>query len=280
MKEKKKLTPGTILFYLIPVIAAAAAIFFGYLYMKDYLKYKEAADEYSDINDNYIKILEDTEDTKEPADVYDERTDYFPTLSIDFKELKNINESLACVLYVPALDMTYPVVYSKDNDDYLHKTFEGKYNFAGCIFYDYLSERGFKGYNTFIFGHNMKNGSMFGTLKKLNSEPGLAAENPYFYIYTDGQVRKYEIFSFYQTISSSKTYDDILSEEDYDAYIDRALKNSNFTDYIGDIDFGERPGIVTLSTCSGRSGGNERFVVHGALISTRNPSKGQRLNIK
>ena len=277
MKEKKKLTPGTILFYLIPVIAGAAAIIFGYLYMKDYLKYKEAADEYADINDNYIQILEDTE---EPEDEYDERTDYFPTLSIDFQELKSINDSMACVLYVPALDMTYPVVYSKDNEDYLHKTFEGKYNFAGCIFYDYLSERNFKGYNTFIFGHNMKNGSMFGTLKKFNKEPGLAASNPYFYIYTDGQVRKYEIFSYYQTVGSSKTYDDILSEEDYDAYIDRALKNSNFTEYAEDIEFNARPGMVTLSTCSGRSGGNERFVVHGALISTKNPSKGKRLNIK
>jgi len=277
MNNKKKLTPGTIIFYLIPVIAVAAAVFFGYLYMKDYLKYKEAADEYAKINDNYIQV---EDETSEPVKVYDERTDYFPTLSIDFQELKSINENMACVLYVPAMELTYPVVYSQDNEDYLHKTFEGKYNFSGCIFYDCYSERNFKGYNTFIFGHNMKNGSMFGKLKKFNSEPELAISNPYFYIYTDGQVRKYEIFSYYQTVGSSHTYDDILSEEDYDTYIERSMKNSWFINYPVDIAFSERPGLVTLSTCSGRSGGNERFVVHGALISTKNPSKGKRLEFK
>jgi len=268
MAKNRKVTLGTIIFYMIPVIAICAAVFFGYLYYKDYRQYKEASDEYADINDSYIEIKSD-----EGEDAEEEPKAYFPDLDIDFDSLKSINSKLACVLYIPSVDITYPVVYSEDNEDYLHKTFEGKYNFAGCIFYDYLSPRGFRGHNTFIFGHNMKNGSMFGKLKKLQSEEGLAASHPYFYIYTEGQVRKYEIFSFYQTVESSDTYMDVPDDETYDTYIKYCQRNSYFKDYKDDIDFTDRPGLVTLSTCTGRSGGNFRFVVHGALVAVKNPKR-------
>ena len=273
MKKNKSITIGTVIFYMIPVIAICAAVIFGYLYYKDFREYKEAEDEYANINDNYIAIIPDREDGKggEEQDEITKTPEYFPLLDIDFDSLKSINSKLACVLYIPAVDITYPVAYSEDNIDYLHKTFEGKYNFAGCIFYDYLSDRGFTGRNTFIFGHNMKNGSMFGKLKKLGSEAGLAASNPYFYIYTDGQIRKYEIFSYYRTVENSDTYMDVPDDETYDTYVKFCQRYSQFKEFPDDIDFTERPGLVTLSTCSGRSGGNERFVVHGALVAMKNP---------
>lgn len=277
MKNSRKITIGTVIFYMIPVIALCAAVFFGYLYYKDFREYKEAEDEYADINDNYIEIIPDggsdadSETLPAGEDEAEKMPEYFPTLDIDFQSLKSLNSRMACVLYIPAVDITYPVAYSEDNEDYLHKTFEGKYNFAGCIFYDYLSERGFTGLNTFIFGHNMKNGSMFGKLKRFDSDSSLCATDPYFYIYTDNQIRKYKIFSYYHTVNNSDTYMDVPDEETYDTYIKYCQRNSHFKDY-DDIDFTERPGLVTLSTCAGRSGGNERFVVHGALVAMKNPT--------
>ena len=170
---------------------------------------------------------------------------------------------MACVLYVPALDMTYPVVYSKDNEDYLHKTFEGKYNFAGCIFYDYLSERNFKGYNTFIFGHNMKNGSMFGSLKAIYKKGGedLIADNPHIYIYTRDKVIEYNIFAYYTTAADSYSYTEVTSDDEYDDYISY-IKRSSMVDIPEGLSFEERPALLTLSTCAGQAGSGRRFVVH------------------
>ncbi|ETP71465.1 hypothetical protein UYO_2577 [Lachnospiraceae bacterium JC7] len=266
MAEKKKISFGTIIFYIIPIAAISAAIFFGYLFLKDYLQYKQAEDEYAEIDASYIKLSGDPVKDGETDDTA--RRDYFPELDIDFSGLKEKNSDFACVLYVPALEIKYPVVYSKDNEDYIKRTFEGSYNPSGCIFYDYLCEPDFRGYNTFLYGHNMKNGSMFGKLKKLQ-DMDISARDKYFYIYTEDKVRKYEIFSFYHTTVGSEAYSEIKDEKTYDSYTGYCLRNSYFKDDKSYIDFSLRPDLVTLSTCSGPSGGNERFVVHGALIAEK-----------
>lgn len=267
MSEKKKITFGTIIFYMIPLAALSAALFFGYLFLKDYLQYKQAEDEYASLNEGYIKEVSDTSDG-DRADDDLSRLNYYPELNIDYAGLKAKNPDFACILYIPTLMIKYPVVYSKDNEDYLHRTYEGNYNFSGSIFYDYLCEKDFAGYNTFLYGHNMKNGSMFGKLKKLQDMAD-DTYNKYFYVYTEDKVRKYEIFSFYQTSVGSEAYTDVTDEKVYDSYINYCLRNSCYKGYKKDIDFADRPDIVTLSTCTGPAGGTERFVVHGALIAKK-----------
>lgn len=266
MEKKKSFL--TLLFYCIPIVAAASMLYFGYLFYKEYAEYKAAEEEYAEINDKYIKDPKDGTDLFPEGDDELSRLTYFPDLDISFAGLKARNKDLACVLYIPVLKLKYPVVYSSNNEDYLHRTFEGSYNFSGCIFYDCYSKKDFEGYNTFLFGHNMKNGSMFGRLKTLGTDK-TAARHPYFYIYTDGLIRKYEIFSFYQTTVSSDTYMDVTDDKNYDTYISLCKRWSAFGEYKDNIDFKERPGIVTLSTCTGQAGGNDRFVVHGALIATK-----------
>ena len=68
--------------------------------------------------------------------------------------------------------MNYPIVQAADNDKYLHLTYEGNYNFAGTIFIDYENSSDFNDCNTLVYGHNMKNGSMFGQLKKIHRKRG------------------------------------------------------------------------------------------------------------
>ncbi len=70
-------------------------------------------------------------------------------------------------IYVEAVpDINYPIVHGKDNETYLHRTYEKNYNFAGTIFVDYENKGDFSDCNTIVYGHNMKNGSMFAQLKK------------------------------------------------------------------------------------------------------------------
>ena len=86
--------------------------------------------------------------------------------------LSRINPEFVGILSIPELDIRYPVVQGADNEKYLSTTFEGKENPAGCIFIDCDNSRDLSDNVTFIYGHNMKDGTMFGSLKKLlKAEP-------------------------------------------------------------------------------------------------------------
>ena len=74
------------------------------------------------------------------------------------------NKYIVAWLRVGAIDISYPVTQGKDNDYYLHNTFENQPNIAGCIFMDHGCKKDFSDPNTIIYGHNMRNLSMFGKL--------------------------------------------------------------------------------------------------------------------
>lgn len=259
MQKKKK---NGIFFYLVPVLLLCGMAVFGYLFMKDFLAYKQAGDEYSAIVEAYIQPVqtEDEENVGETAPQY-------PVLDIDYAALEQENEDFSAVLSIPVLSLQYPIVHSKDNNDYLHTTFEGKRNFAGCVFLDCEASEDYSDRNSMIYGHNMKNGSMFGTLKRFRKEPGLCDSDPYIYLYRADGVRKYRIFSYYLTQEGSSAYNVVSTDEEYDAYVAAALKSSSYQEYDSSaVDFTDRPDLITLSTCAGKSGGSERFVVHASLV--------------
>ena len=109
---------------------------------------------------------------------------------------------------------------------------------------------------------------MFGSLKKFMQEEELAEENPYFYLYTEGEAIRYRIISYYMTVSGSDTYRSVYTDEDYDSYLKMALQKSLFKGYQKDYTEGQ-PDMVTLSTCHGKAGGTGRFVVHGVVDEIR-----------
>ena len=155
------------------------------------------------------------------------------------------------------------MVHSKDNEDYLHKTFDGIVNSSGAIFLDFLGNADLEDKNTFIFGHNMRNGSMFGSLKKFTTDDTLAANDPYIYIYTSDCVRKYEIFAYYFSFVGSDAYKNFAGDDGYDEYVRKAKANSLFVN--DEVDLTMRPNILSLSTCSGTEH-VRRLLVQSVLI--------------
>lgn len=91
----------------------------------------------------------------------------YPDLQIDFANLKKTNPDFRGWLYFPALDISYPVVQGEDNNYYLKHSFEGESVNAGCIFMDCEASADWSDRNTFVFGHNMRDESMFGSFKNL-----------------------------------------------------------------------------------------------------------------
>lgn len=185
-------------------------------------------------------------------------------LKIDFEKLQAENEEVIGWLLLDGAGINYPILKGEDNDYYLHHTFSGEYNSSGSIFMDFENKPDFSDYNTFVYGHNMKNGSMFGSMQEYFTGKDCEGEQ-YFYIFLpNGHRATYQVYSCYQTHSTSDTYRLFYTEEDYHNYMDLIAKKSIRKT---ELDPGkEILPIVTLSTCSGAAGGTQRFVVHGLLV--------------
>ncbi|MBE5859074.1 MAG: class B sortase [Butyrivibrio sp.] len=257
----KKVSALTIVKIIVLIILLAIIGYESVMLYHDQKEYAISKNEYEDIIDSYVQENEDETTSLDDEEALSD--DNYPHLIIDFVALKKINPDFIGWLYFPALNISYPVVKENEIDQYLYRTFEGKSNKAGCIFMDVLSNRDFSGYSDMIFGHNMKNGTMFGNLKKLYKQNGedVLKNRPYVYIYTEHKVYRYDIFSYYITKSGSYTYDEVKDTDKYDEYVDYAVRNSIY-DSQGKIDFSSHPNLLTLSTCSGAHGSGQRFVVH------------------
>lgn len=179
---------------------------------------------------------------------------------IDFTQLLSVNSDIVGWLRIRALDISYPVVQGKDNDYYLHRTFEKTDNFAGCLFVNSYNMGDFTDQNTIIYGHNMKNGSMFGKLKNFN-DPEVFKKSRYFWIFTPDFIYQYRIFSASVVDKTGLTYQISFTDDEFDQFISRAYSNS-VVDNQG-VTVTKEDRIVTLSTCTGDD--STRFVVMGKL---------------
>lgn len=191
-----------------------------------------------------------------------EPVSYLPP-EIDFSVLKGINQDIIGWIDMGALGISYPIVKGVDNNQYLRTTFENKKNSAGSIFIDYHNSRDFSDCNTIVYGHNMKNGSMFGKLKNIRKK-GMYAKCRYFWICTPEGNYQYEIFAAYETKVESDTYTLFPQpDESFKEYLQimrsRSILNT------GKIPLVEGDKIVTLSTCTSDTA--YRFVVQAKRIN-------------
>lgn len=181
--RRKKKGGSNIVSNIILVIAIVVFAVSAYKLYGIFSEYNKGDKEYQKIQDLVINT-EKKDDTKEEA------------FSVDFEKLLEMNSDVVgWIRFDEPSEINYPVVQGRDNEEYLKRTFEANTNKLGTLFVDVNNPGDFSGRNTFIYGHNMKNGSMFAQLLKYKDD-SFYKEHPYFYIYTpDGKVRTYEIFS-------------------------------------------------------------------------------------
>ena len=241
----------------VTAVLAAAVLVTGGMSLNSYLSEQKAKNEYDAIREEVVAEPEAAEE--ETGEIIEKN---YPELQINFAELKKTNPDFRGWLYFPALDISYPVVQGEDNNYYLKHSFEGESVNAGCIFMDSEASADWSDRNTFVFGHNMRDESMFGTFKKLLKGTASCEENPYFYIYMEESVYIYEIFSYYETKSNSDRFATFTSDASYDDYVQWATEHSL---YASDADLSDRGNIVSLSTCYGSAGTKRRALIHGVL---------------
>ncbi|MBE5842882.1 MAG: class B sortase [Butyrivibrio sp.] len=255
---------------VVVIVLLAIVVYEAMMIYRDQKEYKTADNEYESISNKYVRDagVKKAEETADDANSDDNNADItYPDLEINFEELKSVNSDFIGWLYFPAVDVSYPVVRENEINQYLYTTFEGKSNKAGSIYMDVLSYSDFTGYSDMLFGHNMKNGSMFGSLKKIyqSKDEDILADNPYIYVYTEDGVRIYRVFAYYITTDGSYSYTEVTNEKEYEDYISYIKKNSIYT-FPEDVSFDGCPSLLTLSTCQGQSGSGKRFVVHSVFL--------------
>lgn len=180
---------------------------------------------------------------------------------VDFEKLKKINPDIAAWIYIEKLGISYPVVQGRDNQYYLDHTFYKEENKCGSIFIEAGNQKDFSDWNTFVYGHNMKDKSMFARLNEYQEEKTFQ-ENPEFYIYTPEGTKRYQIFSCYIAALDWNSFQvDFGQEETYVSWQETVKKRSLY-----DTGITPRPGqsTVTLMTCT-PAGQDYRFLVHGVL---------------
>ena len=261
--------------WLIPAVLLVVFVFSFANFMREFLTYQQAKNEYKELG-KYIEVVPEGEEAPSDAEAEestaeapeeDEKEQYqYPNLQIDYDGLMATNSEFVGVIYIPVLNLTYPIAQSTGNDKYLHTTFEGTRNASGCIFLDCAASKDFSDSNSFIFGHNMKNGTMFGSLKQFLQKEELCDEDPYIYIYQKDQVLVYRIFAYYTIPVRDDVYDDFSGDDGYDAYVADAGKHSVYHSSQDEkIDWSSRPNLLTLSTCYA-TGHVNNFIVQAALV--------------
>lgn len=184
--------------------------------------------------------------------------------SINFEELKKVNSDIIAWIKIENTEINYPIVKTTDNEYYLHRDINKKYNTCGWVFMDYKNSVDFIDKNTVIYGHNIKTGLMFEPLEKVvNNELG---KDITIEIYSETEKLNYKVFSSY--IEDPEDYaikSNIVTEEDQAKYITEMLKRSSI-EYNLVPDKSDK--LLTLSTCDNT--GKKRILVHSVYVGGEN----------
>ena len=214
-----------------------------------YTEYKKGSDEYNAIAQMAVTERDPDQDStseSEEAAGPDGPALKAP-LDIDFDSLRSINTDVIGWIYVEALDgVSYPVVKGTDNDQYLHMTYEKNYNFAGTIFIDYENKADFSDCNTLVYGHNMKNGSMFKDVNRYKDE-AYFKEHQFFTIYTpEREIRLKSVAAYYGEAKPIVRKTRFKSQESFDAFVKEMLSPCAYAE---PVQYPART-LYTLVTCS------------------------------
>ena len=182
---------------------------------------------------------------------------------IDFEKLKEKNSDVVAWLKVNGTNIETTVVKTTNNDYYLTHNFNKEYNSAGWIFADYKNKVDGTDKNLVIYGHNMRDDSMFGSLKWVINEDWYNNEdNKYITLVTENETQIYEVFSVYQ-IEEEDYYiqTNFNTEKEFSTFLETIKKRSK-KDF--NVDVNKEDNILTLSTCANNN--KYRVVLHAKKI--------------
>ena len=231
----KRMINNILLIICIFIFCISTWKLYGY-----YRSYKKAKDTYSKIAKENVKISKN------------ER-------KIDFKKLKSQNQDIAGWIYIRGTTIDYPIVQGKDNEEYLHQDFNKKKSSSGTIFLENNCKKDFTSDNNIIYGHHMKNGTMFAQLLKFREKSFLKKHNEIM-IFTPDRTIHLKVISAYAQKAQNKIPVTFANDKQKKAYIKKIESMSEQTIKTSRINDSH---IYTFVTCS-YEGEDNRTYVHAA----------------
>ena len=175
----------------------------------------------------------------------DDKTPAAAESQMDFEKLLNINPDTVAWITLPDTVIDYPVVQGEDDSYYLRHLFTGKRGASGCIFMDAANAPDFTDRNTVLYGHHMKNGSMFAGLEKFNKQSYYDAHGS-MTLFTPSGDHRVEWFAGYGT-TSDRVPTAFESDQAFSDFVAEAAANSDFA---SDVQVLPTDRLLTLSTCT------------------------------
>ncbi len=258
--KKKKKKKNVVVNFFATLILIGSILGLGYcgynLYIV-YSDYHQSDTEYDNLAQSFTKKPDTEPKKKDDIKLSNTNKEGYPFIQIDWNELKKVNPDVVGWIRIPGTVVDYPIVKGKTNDTYIHTTFEGKSpSSAGAIFLDYRNSGRLDDYVSVIYGHNMKNGSMFSGLKKYLKED-YRNENKYIEIYTPQWSKVYTPVFIYTGHYSDPAYDfTIRNKESYVKWLMDREKQSKFKS----PETGTDKNSIILSSCYGNNGTEYRCI--------------------
>ena len=235
----------------------------SFMLVQEIGEYRESAEAYDGLADLVeMPQQEEKPDTTEETSGED---DSVVLPSVDFEILQENGPDIIAWLTLPDTAVNYPVTQAEDNDYYLRHLYDGTYNKAGCLFADYENKKDFSDRNTIIYGHNMRDGSMFASLNEYK-EQSYYDSHPQMYLVTPDGGYLCDIFAAFEAKpkeSGSDTSPWRMEWKDDGAYTTWLSAMADHSVVETDVTVTSSDKVLTLSTCT--PGGASRFIVMGKL---------------
>ncbi len=272
---KKKIRIGAFIFF------ALLFFFSGFMLFKGYLEYKEGNELYTEAESTFVteineaasppvimEIIPDAPGDSSPSEIV-ESSDT-PGITVNFSALQAVNKDIIAWIKIPDTVVSYPLLRGVDNEKYLKTTYNNKYSKFGSIFLDKVNASDFSDEHSIIYGHNIKNGAMFGDLSSYRKQDFLESHR-YVYILTPEHCLQYEIFSAHKTGTTDGVFiRKFENKDEFKSFLNLVNKFSWITPINAPT---TKDKIITLSTCTSSEKKEERFVVHAFLVKSTDFAK-------
>lgn len=245
MRKKEKISFGIVSVLLSA--ALAVSVFMVYNELSSRQKEKE---EFKDLAELVAVTPAATEDASASTDETDEPENPQETTGRDLSKLFAMNSDCIGWLCIPGTAVDYPVMHTPENPQkYLRKNFYGEYSQSGVPFLDGRCDADSD--NLILYGHNMKNGTMFSNLRYY-TDPAFCDEHKTMELETADELKLYELFAVLKTDNADEWYNFITADgkESFDEHIVSIKARSLYQPDITP-EYGQR--ILSLSTCYGSS---------------------------
>lgn len=235
---------------------------------------KEAKEQGKGSNSN--EGLEEEQKQKNPGSVLedvDQNSEHDRTLRpwyelarVDLEQLQQLNPDICGWILFENEEISYPILHGQNNNTYLRTNYRGEHVTAGSIFMESQNHADFSDAHTIIYGHNMKNETMFGKLKKYKNISGYYDAHQFFQIFMNNKICRYQIFAYKDVEVEDRIYqifkennqdfvNFVLNEISRDAMLDFSQENAEKV--------AENGHVITLSTCTS---GEKRFIISAVKI--------------